>query len=457
MSTAWKIKIGIIWEQLPGPWRKIVWGLLACLLSIVVGVPLRQFAFLIWLWVTAATFTAERWRKGVAGKPFSFCLPGYRESLRKSSFLLALGLGLLAAPLGLIFRWQETLGHEGPTATGVYLHLAGGFLVGVAASLCQNVDIRFIVSRIVWAFFLLLSIPFFIVGVIAVPLGFLFPAFGIPVSLAVCAFMWIGLGDARRIRRGHRMIVEDGLDSRIQAGVTKTVSPRVARLFQRLIERRRQFDDWHYVWGSLYRTFGLAFSYWVWIMASVVGSALVLGYAGAWFAAVAFAASGLLAVGVHLPVGFDGLLLPAGRRERYHETLAVAVASSLLLIGFAGAVAVCSRVFSLFLSAGQDSAYVGIRAGTIYLSCLLVPWVLGWRLLGYKWPSSSFLTAPVAGLCLMVAVYYRVAGIGSFKLVATVLLATVIVAGWPFFLWTLRDVCKRASLIRGRCAEETMP
>ena len=235
------------------------------------------------------------------------------------------------------------------------------------------------------------------------------------------------------------MILEDALERRAQVGVKRTASPWVADLFRWLMEHRGRFHVAQYVWNSLYRSFGLAFSYWKWILASIVVAAVILGYAGPWLADVAFASLGLAAMAVHLPVAFDDMLLPVSQRQRCHATAAVAVATSSLLVGVAVVVAACTWIFSQLLSALDGSAHAGIDPGSIYLPCLLVPWVLGCRLLGYTHPRIAGTITSVAVVSGLAAMWLLgVADIPWPRLAGAILLAVGLAGGWPFFLLALR-------------------
>ncbi len=424
---------------------EIVFILALGLLMMVVGAPPWVLIFLWTYPFGRMAYASMRAPKDAAGKPFSFCLPGYRESLRRPSFLAALYEGLGFAPLGLVFSWLLPSRHEGPTAMGICLYVINGFLVGAAFLLCIGIDLRFIFSRLTLGFVQLLSIPLFFVAVIVSPVFIGFAALGIPVAITVCVFVWVRLGDMSGVKRGHRMILEDALERRAQMGIKKTVSPWVEKLFRWLIADRRRLGAARYVWGSLYRTFGLAFSYWMWISVSVVVSALVLGYAAEWFGKGAFMALGLVALRVHLPVTFDGVRLPVAPREKYYATLAVAIATSLLLVGVAGVVTACTWIFSLCLLGLAGLAYAGVDPASIVLACLLVPWLLGWRLLGYRLPRIADLITWAAVVSAIAAIWLL--AVARINWPGPVLPAVVMIAGWPAFLLALRDARLGAPLV----------
>jgi len=385
----------------------------------------------------------------VAASPFAFCLPGFRESLRKRYFIAAVLMGLgasvfvLALALYVRFRQGSVVAVDAVT---VCLHMAAAFAVGMVIALAMG-TLRFVLSKLAWNLVMLLSIPLFLLAVVALPALIEYCFVGIPLCVVACAFVWRRLGDMRRVKRGHRMIVEDALERRAQVGVTRTASPGVERLFRWSMEHRN-LNARTYIWGSLYRAFGLAFSYWKWVLASIVVAALILGYAGPWLADVAFASLGLAAMAVHLPVAFDGTLLPMGPRQRCHATLAVAVAASLLLVGVAAIVTIFTWLFSAFLPTLDGSTCAGVPPWTICLPGLVTPWVLGCRLLGHKHPRIANLLAPAAIALVIAGIWLLgVVRIAWPRPAGTMVLVVALAGGWPFFLLALRDACTRVSVI----------
>jgi hypothetical protein len=416
--------------------------------------------------------------KDAADKPFSFCLPRYRESLRRASFLAALWVGLGVAPAAAVFLCALSRHSEELTAIKICLDLIAGFLLGMAGSLCLQGDLRFVVSRIAWGFVQVLAILVFVVLVIAVPALIEYLLLSIPPAVVVCVVMWGCLGEMARLKRGHRMILEDALDrqkfywqkadpvqprgtapegdwtQRVEEKTPETAFVEMESLFHRRMKRRGQSDTLRCIWGNLYGTFGHVGSYRMWILMSIIVAALIFGYAGRWFTQVVFVASGILALAAPLPMVFGGPWLPVGRRERCWATIALAAVVSLLLVGGIAVVALCTWVLSLFLSISEDSWYSGIHAIDICLPGLLVPWMFGWRLLRLRWPRLADAMASVTRIAWIAALLFLM--FDSFfwlKPVGIGLFAAGWIVGWPFFLLVLRDACVRASLIEPESGE----
>lgn len=445
MSAVQKSQIVAILRPFSSVLRTIPVVLAAGLLMVHHRAPLWVLIPLFWTILSIdMSVTIGRRLRDTADKPFSFCLPGYRESLRRSIFLAASCFGLGLTPFGVGIWWLEAFGSGETKLLGVGPRLVGMFFVGVAVSLCLDVDLRFIVSRVVWALVLLLSIPLFLVSVVAFSAFVAYPLVGIPSTLAGCIVVWIGLGDMRRVKRGHRMIIEDALERRVQVGVTKTVPPWVEDLFGRLIEHRHQLHATRLVWSSLYRTFGLLFSYWKWMLISIVGSALVLGYIGAWRA---FVALGLAACAVRLPIWSD-FLLPEGRREKRRAAVAAAAATTVLLAGTASLIVVLSWCLAPFMPRAFGGDYAGLSLVGVYLPSGMVPWIFLQQLLDCgalgRAPTSILRVTAVAmgAIAFFDPELCHWAGIAR-----PAFFAAAFVSGWAFFLLMSRHLCTRGDLV----------
>ncbi len=452
MSRVWKDRMIALWRWSSESQVGFIPVLLVGIVMMCVGVPIWVPVFLL---VTAPlalwAVSYERGTKETASEPFSFCIPGYRESLRKSSFVRALYSGLAFAPFGLLLAWLESPRDEGLTATAVVACILSAFCLGAAVFLCINVDFRFVLSRRMWSLLLLLSVPLFVIGGGTFFGLILFPPLGIPLGLAICIFVWIRLGDMRCVKRGHRMIIEDALDRRSQAGVTRTASPWVEGLFLGPANGVQSTTGSSFLWGSLYRTFGLILSYWKWILVSSMGSALVLGYTGEW---IAFIALGLVACVVNLPIVSE-MLLPEGRREKQCAAVVAAIATTVLLVVVASLVVALSWCLSKFMPRVFGADYAGIAPWNVCLASVVVPWIFVMQLLDFDELNPAWTCVLRVAAVSMIAIAFFGFQICHWSgIPRPVFFATVFVVGWAFFLPILRHVCTQGHLAgQGLCVE----
>lgn len=388
-------------------------------------------------------------QSGIFAKPVSFCLPGYRRNLRTIIFVDAL---LYALFLPLFFYLLNLSVFEESGLLERCL-VASGFVIAAMAFALSG-GLRFFLSRIAWALLVLLTFPLCILGYIALvtasehPLLVWFVV--IPVCVVYCVFVWRGLGDIERVKRAHRRLVLDADEQYTQAGGGKTVLPEVEALFLSRMKRYGYTHAGRYIWGGLYRAFGPILSYWRWIFVSLLGSVLVLGYAGNVVQELIFVALGSIAFIIHLPVTSD-ILLPEGRRERYYSAVASACAAMVVATAAAVAAAGLSTVFVLFMPeiARYGLHYTGIRLETVYLACLLTPGLFAFKLLAYRMPIFAKISVYAVTTLLVVAIIYLDSEVSVLpRSTGPVLFATVFVCGCAFFLLILWRVCAKWCLTK---------
>jgi hypothetical protein len=386
-----------------------------------------------------------------ARPPLSFCLPGFRESLRRRYFggatMTGLGVSLFVLGLGL---WSHRRGSWGTDGNLTYacLQVIGGFLVGMAIGLIVGTP-RLILSRLAWNVLMLLSIPLLLAAAAVFPILVEYPIIGIPVCAGMCVFVWLQLGEKAILKRGHRMIIEDALEQRAESGGTRTAPGWVDSLFRERMDHRQYLKAGRYVWGGLYEAFGSLFSYWKWILLAVVITSLVLGLVGNEMGGVAAVICFGFAVRlIRLPVA-SPVLRPGGRRERYYATFVTALAAAVLLIGAAAAVVVLCRVSAVFLGANlfrggdhpPDHQSMGLIV--LLLPCLLVPAALGIQLMQQEGRGVTWIPWTLSFASVTLLWFWRSTWPEYLRLWFVI---AMFVFGWVFFLLTLRAACRRWDL-----------
>jgi len=284
--------------------------------------------------------------------------------------------------------------------------------------------------------------------VVMVPAFIEYAFVGIPFCAAACLFVWFRLGDMRRVREGHRAMLTDALERRVEEKAPQASSSQAGDSSLEWTELLWRLTERSCVGKALYVTFAPIVRCKIWILISIVVAIVVLGFAGRWFTEVLFLASGLLVLGAPLPIVFDGLWLPLGRRERGLATIAVVVAVFLLLEISAAVVFVGTWVVAAILSAFDVPWYAGIACGEHSLPGVLVPWLVGWRLLRIRRPRVAGVIGSVLGLIETgVFILMIMKGASCVRSIGLIFLPPALIAGWPVFLLALRDVCKRGALI----------
>jgi hypothetical protein len=394
----------------------------------------------------------------VAQAPFTFCLPGFRESLRRRCFGTAALMGLGGALFALSLLPQVHKVAEDGDLTHVCLQVACGFLMGMTAALIMGAS-RLILPRLDWGIALLVLIPLLTIApafMLLMDSPVAYSTIAILISAALCVFVWLRLGNRDGLKRGHRMLIADATERRGETApenATKwwshhadavTVPPWAESLFRGWMTSCHYLGAGRYLCGSLYEAFGPWFSYWESILFGIAAAALALGLMGSAIApSIALLYFVFAYRVIRLPVT-STLVLPGGRKKKCYATLAAALATSLLLLGAAVAVVVLARVGVLLLSGSAAPAADGLAHRVTELAGLLLPCVLAPTTLGIQLTHEEGRITPIVwGLSfasLVLILLWRSTwpdwlGLG--------LLVAMFVFGWSFFLLALRAACRR--------------
>jgi hypothetical protein len=209
----------------------------------------------------------------------------------------------------------------------------------------------------------------------------------IPPSVFYCVYFWRLLGDSGSAKSAHRALILQKTEGRKQVVVQVSSHRYVAQMRSRrrveewFLGRIRKADlqaVWRPAWGWLYRTFGPILPYWQWIGLPLLVGVVVQGYVSRFLVELSFWAFATLAAANVLP-DTSSMLLPEGRRQRYHLTIVAAGVTTLLLITVSVAVVALSWVLAALLppiSWGTHHwQYAGVPIGSLWLTCVSVPWV----------------------------------------------------------------------------------
>ncbi|MEN6574738.1 MAG: hypothetical protein ABFD90_00235 [Phycisphaerales bacterium] len=391
-------------------------------------------------------------RHNVTGMPFSFCLPGYRQSLRLGHFAEGALTGLALAFWLLRHAWTrwwirdsyadlapQLARPDAPEPVVVVLAMASAILAGttgfsamcvlgysprrwircsgcVAGTICAVIVLLVDLPEILWCAL-------------------------VPFWLALGMFSWTRLGDIGYVTQGHRRMIDGERSMPVPSAVTKWNSPGVERFLRRFMKRYDYLSTAKYCWGQVYQSFTPGLSYWRIELVLCAACALLLGFLGEAIAGVWFIVAGFAVVNQDLPLApTQILLLPAGRRERCLATGAAAIGASLLVQSLGVVAIIASWFLWLVIRAlpweGMRSAFSGINPTWFYWPCLLVPWVTAARLLR-GWAATMVQGGlVVATLLLMGGLYLLyIHAVGAWKVHAAYL--GVFVSGWLLLLVVL--------------------
>jgi len=439
------------------------------------GPALMWMPALFWL-VMAAWRSQQR----LTSKPLSFSWPGFRESLRRLSFIGVVPAGLLGAlfllvtfPFDLSLALRQMLPREldilkAADGHSLFLACSHQFGCSVPVEACLRVAAGFTASAAIALWLLVAPLVFsrcsrLVVGVsfgllyLVAPLtlvaGLCFPLLIWPtvflVGAGAAAFIWIRLGDVTRVAQGHRVIIAEA-GKRERLGSRRTVGISIERPFRLAMERCDDVSGRRHLWGSLFCALGPMLAAWKRHGVGLLVMALVAGYYR-WIAGVAiFVVFAWVVTRIDLPTA-SSLLLPAGRRERCHATAVITLGASLLLALAAMCLVLLSRSVAPFMPHGREFEYVTFDIGAVFLPSLLVPWLVGFELLAYAKPG-VMRTSLRAGVSLLLILFIVLDSplVRWLETPRSLPFAGVFICGWVFFLFVLRYVCTKGSLVRQR-------
>ena len=292
-----------------------------------------------------------------SSKPFSFCLPGHREAVRRLVLLVGLVVSLVFLLVCVALLASPSF--TGPLARSI---MPPEWLILVLGShFCASVTAYLLGAGVAFSAYVVQSALSFMVLVVSMCVlfdGFTtiqYPILHWPVAVMALALVvglasWWWLGRPAWFRRSCVTPWIGFFDpwdrSQIQkyralyaARFTKNIPPELDRFFQRAIGTRRPSSPAKYAWGVLYTTCVLVGPQWKWLLTFAVLAITCTAY----FPPMA---PGVISVVFFMMTGFvqpplcTAWLVAGGRKERFFATVALilvlGVVSALLVGVLAG-------------------------------------------------------------------------------------------------------------------------
>jgi hypothetical protein len=299
----------------------------------------RSINFLFWAAVVGA---GAAWLQiEVLNKPFAFCLPRQRQSVRMFVFFVAIAANMASCAASSISS-EVADSHE-------LILLGSCFFAGLTVSLM----LAWLTLRFGYAILSVFGIGF-PVFMMASDSGRVYeflqqvifecPLFVTAEGIVVSLLVWLSFADENLARRHCR--TSGGPKTR-QAGSGRVnweklkdhPRPWVEELFMERMTRHGSFATGRFLWGSLYTSFSLFLSQWRTFSLIILIGTIFLGYMGRvlW---MAFIFVPLMSLNGYPSTLYSNMLGTAGRSERLRSTLVVTLTTAGLMVGlFTAAVA----------------------------------------------------------------------------------------------------------------------
>jgi len=408
----------------------------------------------------AAGIIAAELQRDVLTKPFAYCLPGHRFTMRKLLFWVGFVVNGIGALVFVAYP-ELQLGHK-------FIVVISAFFAGM---ICYWLAVWTVLS-IMKTGPVLGFVP--IIGLVLVwfnlhiSLGYAivnFPFYVSTAGLVLCIVVWRWLGEANLARDCCGRVVLGSADifnirfekywrteaARKSAQKGMHAMVLVERFFLAQTNKYSYLSTGRYVWGALYSAGGLYLS-----LSSKVfliflsGMPLLLALFGYIQPAltIGYVILGWTA-GLSCRLPFQSsMLVGGGRKERYYGTIAVAVAHAFYIMVIATVVFTASKLLAAVLPEsitlrGETFTYHTVPEGLILAPLALVAISFTVRLFFRR-----MLILPMALGCGVFSgtVFALQDKLRTAKPMLLVIVALLILA-WAVFLVALRYVCMRRCLV----------
>jgi hypothetical protein len=396
----------------------------------------------------------------VLSKPFSYCLPGHRKVARKFVFSVGVVLNLFGSLLFFMYPYlnagQLVLVVCSAFFAGLISYLLGaGLAFGVRNSVAfigflpvmivagQFFDLHIVIERAI------VGNPF---GVILVG-----------VLSSVLAWFW--LGNAGLARRYCGVPGIGSLDAWNQDKVQKYRQVRLAKKWDKLkqhpspwvetffLGRMNRYDylsAGRYIWGALYKTFGIALSQWKGAFSGVLLAFVMvcfLGYIGTG-KNILFIMPGMMVAQMRLPV-YSSMLISGGRNERYRCAITLVITAAVLITVIVTIIAASSLPLATIMPditlRGRTLTFHAMNIELFFVPLLMIPIVFTIQLFFYRKPILMMLL-----IMLLFMLLFGTTSIWREHLSAVInpmYIVSLVVLSWVLFTLILRYICMRRSLV----------
>jgi len=397
----------------------------------------------------------------ILAKPFAFCLPGHRQTVKSFIFTVGVVTNLASAALFLfypgLFPGERLVVLCSAFFAGLIFYSAGvwlAFRLSQPAVLVGLLVFAMLGARLLNLHGLLeQAIILYPVQVIAVGLPCLWALWiylnDANLARRNCLRPWIGFGDAFDPERLRKFQQARGADP--WKRLKDHPRPWVEDFFLGRMSRGGPFSMARFLWGSLYISFAIPISRSRNVLVLALFIAIFLGYAGpGMWAMLAFVPLLLVQAFASRQVLYSTMLTAGGRAERYASTLAVAIITAGLLVLLIGIIAAMSIPLAAVIPdipvRGFTLAYRAVGLDAFYVPLVFLPlaWVI--QLIFYR--------RPVLVIVMLLALIYlaMIVGITFGKELAAIAgpgtAVALAVVSWLIFASRTHRIAVRRDLVR---------
>ncbi len=435
-----------------------------CIMAIVDGEQGSFMVFAAWIYI-AAGFTSAL-QVEVLTRPFSWSLPGHAGIPVKFLFCVGLSVSLFWSVVFLFY--------PAPTLAERLLSCVSVFFAG---TIFYWLGAWFVFRFPNWVFAIVMS-PILMVYGRYLDLYVLFERVIVDAWFAVillgglvnflawrhwsrphmarkyCGRPWMGAFDA-----WNKVKMSEFQQARLaqKNKAIPAVLPRIEKFFLDRITDRTGPNTAQYIWGGLYKSFGLMGSRkkggvlsWL-IMLPLL---CFLGYMGPG-ANILFIMPGIMVANMSLHVR-STLLVSGGRTERFWSALSVAAATTLLatvIVTLMAALTIPLQAIMPELTIkGQSAVYRAMEMKLFFIPLCMMPLTLTIALIFYKYPRLMMgVVIMIFVLAMQVSVFLKILPNhpkepGPIHII--IIITLILLCCWAIFTAVLRHICMRRCLVR---------
>jgi len=369
--------------------------------------------WMLYMGVFAATLAMD-----VLTKPFSYCLPGHQNATRNFLFSVGLPLAFLWSLIFLFFPGLDF-------AETVLAHLAAFSLFTIFYWVGVLIVFKFKAWAVIVGFLPLMIISinefnineFIVRTILEGPLLIIFAGILINVSAwhywsrsdlarRYCGKSWMGLLDAWNKEKIEKNQLDKLREKDRKKPDAFRISPSVERFFIARISGAETDNLRQYIWGSLYKNFGVALSQFRrnW-MRSFITILLLLCFLGYFvlIGNILFFIPGVMVIYMNLNI-HSNLLISGGRRERFWSALTLAVVTTVFATFFVISVAAFSMLLEPLLPEltikGETFVFCALNIKLFFVPLLIIPITLTIGLILHKSPILAMFLTVISFLAL---------------------------------------------------------
>ncbi|MCK5023134.1 MAG: hypothetical protein KAS04_03100 [Candidatus Aenigmarchaeota archaeon] len=404
----------------------------------------------------------------VLTKPFSYCLPGHREIPGKFLFSIGLVLSFLWS-LSFLFYPELNIAETILATLSAFSVFTISYWLGAwIVFKYRNWSVGFGIFPLVVFGSMFLNMGTIIEhAIVENPLPMILSG-GIVNFLAwsywgradlarrYCGKLWMGTFDAWNMKKISKLKQVRLAEKDKKKPNSMQISPWVEEFFISRISRAEAGSIQQYIWGALYKSFGLQVSQqrqdWMRFLVLMLPILCFLCYMPGEGGNIIFIMPGLMVIHLNLWV-YSSSLICGGRRQRFWSALTLAVTTGILVTVAVMLLAMATHLLEMVMPPltvkGHEFTYNPFNMNFSLVPFMMIPITLTTGLIFYKKPRLAMLCAIV-----VFQIFFALSILGKLTImnwrmqIGLMHIIIMLLISWTLFITTLRYISTRCCLVK---------